>query len=144
VIRKILKFHTIAVFRELFLYHHNSLEFRAKLFTLVIAANPNAGECEFDALQKIANEIYSDDDRAQSLLMITAEMVRRIQRDKSHNLDYLIEDIMKDLALYPRYHQKIIIEYLEPLIECAIDEASCTYQIRIIEFLKNLKREYTR
>lgn len=142
MIRKILKFRTMAMFRELFLYHHNSLEFRAKLFSLVIAANPNAGECEFEALRKIATEIYSDEDRAQSLVMITGEMVSRIQHDKTHNLDHLVEDIVRDLTLYPRYHQKIVPEFLEPLIECAIDEASCTYQIRIIEFLKNLKSEH--
>lgn len=37
-----IKHHFFSAFRELFVHHHGSLEFRAKLFALVIAANEDA------------------------------------------------------------------------------------------------------
>ena len=37
-----IKHHFFSAFREVFVHHHGSLEFRAKIFALVIAANEKA------------------------------------------------------------------------------------------------------
>lgn len=128
-------------FRELFLYHHSSLEFRAKLFAAVIAANESAVECEFYVVKEIARNIYDDDDRISTLILTIKEYIEKVRLDNGLDIDELVDDIMKDLKTVPRYAGKIDKEHLLPLLECNHDEDSKAYQHRIIEFLESLKLE---
>ena len=56
------------MFREFVVYHHSSLEFRAKILTLMISANGEMCDCEKQKLEEIAHKIYQDDEgRAEYL-----------------------------------------------------------------------------
>lgn len=137
-----LKNYLFSAFRELFVYHHSSLEFRAKLFALVIAANADANDCEMAIVKEAGMKIYNDEDRANALVLTTKEFVIKVIEDNGLDMDSLVRDIMEDLKLVPRYTQKIDTSLLKPLIECSADEDVSTYQIHIIEFLERLKAEH--
>ena len=57
-----IKFKFLSLFREIFIYHHRSLEFRAKVFATIIAAKLNPDEEDFETLYDISNEIYKNDE----------------------------------------------------------------------------------
>ncbi len=135
--------HFINAFRELFLYHHSSLEFRAKLFAAVIAANPDAGECEYAIAAQAGSQIYDDPDRSNSLLLMIQEYVDKVTDDNGLDIDTLLEDIVRDLRDLPRYSQKINIDLLRPLLDCNHDEENRIYQERILELFANLREEHT-
>ena len=60
-----LKHHFFSAFRELFVHHHGSLEFRAKILALLIAANKDSTVDSYVIVKEIGLEIYKDDmDRA--------------------------------------------------------------------------------
>ncbi|RLA70342.1 MAG: hypothetical protein DRG24_07040 [Epsilonproteobacteria bacterium] len=139
-----LKHYLTSSFRELFLYHHSSLEFRAKLFATIIAANEEAKECEYDRVQEAGMKIYSDEDRAMTLRLTTEEFVNKVHYDNGIAIDELVEDIVKNLKAVPRYAQKIDLSVLEPLIQCHEDEDTQTYQTRMLEFFERLKDEYAK
>jgi len=139
-----LKHYLTSSFRELFLYHHSSLEFRAKLFATVIAANEEAEECEYDLVQEAGMKIYNDEDRATTLRLTTQEFVNKVHDDNGIAIDELIEDIVKDLKTVPRYAAKVDLSVLEPLIQCHDNEDTQTYQTRMLEFFERLKDEYAK
>ena len=57
------------MFREFLVYHHSSLEYRAKLLTLMVSSNGEIDTCEKEKLKEIAQTIYSDNaDRAALLI----------------------------------------------------------------------------
>lgn len=130
-------------FRELFLYHHSSLEFRAKLFAIVIAAHEADNECEFESVKVSAHEIYDDKDRIESLLLTIQEYVEKVRLDNGLDIDALAEDIEFDLKSVPRYAGKIEEIHLLLLLECHDDDDTRAYQLNIIEFLGGLKKKYT-
>jgi len=137
-----LKHHFFNAFRELFVHHHGSLEFRAKLFALLIAANENIKVENYILVKKLALEIYKDDeDRANLLLLSTKELVNKIKEKKSKNLDGLIFRIQKELKIVPRYAKKIDVEALKEFLELADTQDTKIYQQNILEFLTNLKEE---
>ena len=126
----------LSVFRELFVYHHRSLEFRAKLFAAMIASNEKADSCEYDALRKIAKEIYGDDEyRVEVMVRTTKEFVNKIVKHHILSLDELLLDIDKELRLHKRYIQKVNMAHLKQL-KCHIDEDSAIVQDRILEFFE--------
>ena len=131
-------------FRELFLYHHRSLEFRAKLFAAVISADNEANECEFDLVKKTALEIYNDEGRANALVLATREMVDKVLRNNGLDIDALIEDIIRNLKAVPRYALKIVPEQLEPLLQCQGDPDVTAYQQSILRLFRELRSEYER
>ena len=137
-----LKHYIFNAFRELFIYHHSSLEFRAKVFALVIAANEHHSECEFELLQETGNAIYNDEDRANTLVLTTREFVEKVHERDGADLDTLIQDIVQELKIIPRYAKKINIDELTPLLSCNRDDDSVSYQKSIIAFLERLKKEY--
>ncbi len=137
-----LKHYLFRAFRELLLYHHNSLEFRAKLYAALIAANENYGDCEFDIVQAAGIAIYNDVDRANTLRLTVEEYLDKIDEDNGLAIDELIEDLILDLKDYPRYADKITIEEYEKIMECCDDEESRIYQERIIALYQRLKNEY--
>ena len=44
------------MFREFLVYHHSSLEYRAKILTLIVSANGEITDCEKDKLQDIPHD----------------------------------------------------------------------------------------
>ncbi len=144
-------------FREIALYHHDSLEFRAKIYAVMVVANSDYGEernnkkrndnhdiCEFDKLEIISEEIYPKDIRRQNALLLTIrEYVNKIREPNGLGLDELIFNIEKKLKRKPRFVEKINIEHLKNLAKCPTDEESDIYQKRIISFLERLKSSYS-
>ncbi len=137
-----LKQYLFRAFRELLLYHHNSLEFRAKLYAALIAANEKYNECELTIVQEAGMSIYNDEDRANTLRLTVEEYLDKIVEDNGLAIDELIEHLMLDLKAYPRYADKITIEDYEKIMECCEDEESKIYQERIIALYQRLKDDY--
>ena len=132
----------IHTFREFTIYHHQSLEFRAKMYAVMIMANSQHGECELEKLSSIAEKVYPDSVRRQnSLILAVEEYIDKIIRPNGLGIDELIFDIEKDLKREKRFTKKINIEHLHLLSQCTKDRESQIYQKRIIEFFKKLKKE---
>lgn len=137
-----LKHYFLNAFRELFLYHHSSLEFRAKIFAAVIAANEHAGECEYELVMQSGLAIYDEKGRANTLVLTTREYVNKVIDHNGLDIDALIHDIIRDLKAIPRYAGKINVDQLQPLIDCVEDQDTKAYQERIVELFGRLKEEY--
>ena len=137
-----LKHHFFGAFRELFVHHHGSLEFRAKVFALVIAADEDSTvEC-YVLVKKIASKIYQDDEERANLLMLTTkEKVKKVKDDNGLDIDILVSSIQRDLKVIPRYAKKIEIDELKLLLSLTHDEDTLSYQENILEFLEQLKDE---
>ncbi|DAB33615.1 MAG TPA: hypothetical protein CFH82_09510 [Sulfurospirillum sp. UBA12182] len=134
---KKLKIFFLSFFRELFVYHHTSLEFRAKLFAAMIASNKNDNSCEYKVLSKIASEIYDDEYRVNVLVHTTKEYVNKILKSNSLDLDCLLLDIDKDLKRHKRFKNKINMQHLRSFFACNGDEDTIILQTRILEFFEN-------
>jgi hypothetical protein len=134
-----LKTKFLAFFREFLVYHHKSLEFRAKLFAAMIASNKKDDEEEYKILEKIAKEIYKDEYRAKVLVETTKEYVDKIIKIESLNIDSLIKDIDKELRKNPHYAKKINIRHLKKFLvdKEHTDEKTYLLQLRILEYFKN-------
>jgi organic radical activating enzyme len=132
------------MFREFLVYHHSSLEFRAKLLTLMISSNGEMCECEKQKLKEIAHVIYKDDDeRAELLIDTVIEYHNKIITDNGLNFEHLIQQVNKEVKEVKRFCEKIDIDLLMQLHECLDDESEeeILFQKRIIEFLQALKDE---
>jgi hypothetical protein len=138
-----LKHYLYSGLREVLVYHHNSLEFRAKLFALIIAANKYPSECEYTLVYEAGMQIYKDEERVKMLVLNTKEYVKKVSDKNGLNIDGLVDDIVKEIRQIPRYASKIDTAMLIPIAECSVDEDTSTYQIRMIAFLERLKEEYT-
>jgi uncharacterized tellurite resistance protein B-like protein len=143
-ILKKIKIKFLLFFRDIFVYHNSSLEFRAKLLAAMIGANKQIDECEEKVLTKIAKEIYSDDEaRVDMLIDTTKEYVYKIVRDNELELNELIRHIEDVLKKEPRFHEKINLARLSRFFECSQhDEENHIIQTRILEFLHNEIEEY--
>ncbi|MGD9719190.1 MAG: hypothetical protein AB7U24_08120 [Sulfurimonadaceae bacterium] len=129
-------------FRELFVHHHGSLEFRAKLFALMVAVNSGVKEEAYTLIKNIGLDIYqNDEDRANLLVMSTKELVKKVQDDNGLYIDTLVANIQTELRLVPRYAKKIDIPSLSRLLELTTDQDTLLYQKNILEFLQKLKEE---
>ena len=137
-----IKHHFFSAFRELFVHHHGSLEFRSKIFALVIAANNNVKVENYIIIKDIGLNIYNGDiDRANLLMLTTKEMVRKVLDNNGLGLDSLVVSIQKELKIIPRYAQKIDIKALRPLLSLTHNDDIYHYQENILEFLQSLKEE---
>jgi len=137
-----LKHHFFSAFREIFVHHHGSLEFRAKIFALIIVANDKVQEESYVLVKNRALEIYDGDkDRANLLMMSTKELVKKVTDSNGLDLDTLVSNIQKELKIVPRYAKKIDIELLKPIVDLSYDSDTIAYQENILEFLQNLKDE---
>lgn len=137
-----LKHHFFNAFRELFVHHHSSLDFRAKIFALIIAVNDKPKIENFTKVKEIGSKIYkNDEDRINLLLLTTKEHVNKIHENKDLHIDRLIANIQSTLKVVPRYAKKIEIENLQPFLEFTYDEDIRSYQENILEFLQNIKDE---
>lgn len=133
------------MFREFLVYHHGSVEYRAKIFTLMISANGKMCECEKQKLKEIAFSIYNKDtDRAELLLDTVHEYHDKIITENGLNFEHLIQLVMKETREVKRFAQKIDISLLRQLMECTDEESEeeMIFQERVLEFLEDLKNEY--
>jgi len=132
------KIFFLSFFRELFVYHHTSLEFRAKLFASMIASNKIDNSCEYETLKKIAKEIYDDDEyRVDVLVHTTKEYVNKIVENDSIDIDDLLIDIDKQLKRHKRFVTKINMDHLRSFYSCNGDEDTILLQTRILEFYED-------
>ncbi len=137
--RKVKKF-----FREFLLYHNNSLEYRAKVFTLVVAANEHISECEEKLLMECACEIYkNDEDRCEILVETINEYFEKIITNNGLDFEHLVFQVEKETRDVKRFSKKIDIEALMKFQDCEMSEDERIYQLRVIEFLADLKERYS-
>ncbi len=136
--RKVKKF-----FREFLLYHNSSLEYRAKILTLVVAVNEKITSCEEELLKKVACDIYNQDEERSEILVDTVkEYFDKIITNNGLDFEHLIFDVEKETKAVKRFAKKIDIESLKQFQECIDDEEDRIYQSRVIDFLKDLKERY--
>ncbi len=138
------KTNFLSFFREFFIYHHKSLEFRAKVFASMIASNKKDDEVEYNILKEVAKEIYKDPHRIDVLVETTKEYVEKIINMKSLDIDSLIKEINKEFRTNPRYITKINIRHLKKFLVSPghTNEETYLLQLRIIEYFKNELRYY--
>jgi len=132
-------------FREFLVYHNSSLEYRAKILTLIVSANGDICECEKQKLKEIAHTIYGDDqERAELLIDTINEYHNKIMTNNGLNFEHLIQLVVKETKAVKRFADKIDIELLRTLNECVDedDEEEVLFKERLLEFLQNLKDEY--
>ncbi|RUM65511.1 MAG: hypothetical protein DSZ03_02650 [Sulfurimonas sp.] len=133
--------HLFNAFREILIYHHNSLEFRAKLFALIIAVNGEGNDEVFKLVKSSGMAIYNDDDRAEALVLTTKEIITKVHDDNGLNEDLLIQDIVKEIKEVPRYRNKINTRQLQKIVDLTRDDDIRSYQENILEFLDKAKTE---
>jgi len=139
---KTFKRNVMKIFRELLVYHHSSLEYRAKILTLMISANGEICECEKQKLKEIAYSIYGDDqDRAELLIDAVNEYHTKIITNNGLNFEHLVQQVQKETKEVKRFCEKIDMDLLMQLHECMDNEEDILFQKRILEFLENLKDE---
>ena len=137
-----IKHYFFSAFRELFVHHHGSLEFRAKIYALIIAADPEAKVENYIIVKDIGLNIYkNDEERANLLMLSTKELVKKVRDDNGLDLDTLVESIQKELKIVPRYAKKIDTDSLKPLLNLSHDNDVVAYQENIVEFLETLKKD---
>jgi len=139
-----LKHKIINMFREVLLYHSDSLTFRAKILTLyVLGDDGDISECEMEKLRKIAQAIYPENpDRAEILLEVIREYYDKITEHNNLVYDSLIKSITEDIRRKPRFAHKIDLALYQQLKECLTQEEDQIFHDRISDFLRNLKEEY--
>ncbi len=143
ILFKSIKRNIMKMFRELLVYHHSSLEYRAKILTLMISANGDMCECEKQKLKEIAHSIYGDDhERAELLIDTVNEYHTKIVTDNGLDFEHLIQQVTKETKEVPRFTEKIDMGLLIQLHECMDSPDDILFQKRILEFLQNLKDEY--
>ncbi len=139
---KTFKRNVMKMFREILVYHHSSLEYRAKILTLMISANGEMCECEKQKLKEIAYSIYGEDqDRAELLIDAVNEYHTKIITNNGLDFEHLVQLVQKETKEVKRFCQKIDIGLLMQLHECMDNEDDILFQKRILEFLQNLKDE---
>ena len=133
-----------STFREIFVYHNSSLEFRAKVLALVIGANDSCNSCDYDTAYKVGLDIYhNDENRAATLLHACKEYVSKVHLDNDLGINELANDITKLLKANPRFAMKIDTQKLQALLKCHEEDSdTLSYQENILEFLDTLKAEY--
>ena len=136
--KKIKKF-----FREFLLYHNSSLEYRAKVLTLVVAVNQKITPCEEELLYQTACKIYNrDEERSEILVETVKEYFQKIVTNNGLDFEHLVFDVEKETKAVRRFAKKIDIDLLMEFQKCIDDEDDKIYQLRI-EFLADLKERYT-
>jgi hypothetical protein len=131
------------MFREFLVYHHSSMEYRAKILTLMVSSNGEICECEKEKLEHIAHSIYGEDsERAEILIDTVYEYHTKIITNNGLNFEHLIQLVERDTKEVPRFASKIDIPLLHQLHECIKDEDEAIFQDRILSFLETLKDEH--
>lgn len=138
-----LKRYIVKTFRELLVYHNSSLEYRAKILTLMVSSNHTISECEEDRLKEIASIIYKQEPERGVLLVETVkEYHEKIVTNNGLDFEHLVLLVEKETKEVKRFVHKIEIPLLLGFHECLEDEEEKIFQQRVLEFLENLKEEY--
>ena len=131
------------VFRELLLYHNSSLEYRAKVFTLVIASTGEMSQCEEKLLIEIASHIYhKDEERSEILVEAVKEYHNKIITDNGLGFDHLVLLVEKETKTGKRFSKKIDTKTLSRFQACISNEDDKIYQQRVIDYLGRLKKQH--
>lgn len=131
------------MFREFLVYHHSSLEYRAKILTLIVSANGEITDCEKDKLQEIAYRIYNDDEnRAETLIDTVNEYHKKIITNNGLDFEHLIQLVIRDTKEVKRFTKKIDIDMLKEFNICVEAEDDRIFKERILTFLQDLKDQY--
>ena len=140
-----LKIRFLSFFRDIFVYHTSSLEFRAKIIASVIAIKHGINECEEKILEDIAKKTYKNDEaRAKLLIEVTKEYINKIIEKNELDINDLIKNIDTTLKNSKRFAYKINIKELKRFLECSKDNEEINIiQQRIIEFLQMEIKEYS-
>lgn len=136
-----LKSYLLSVFRGAFVYHHRSLEFRAKIYAAMLAAKDEVEAKDYENIKNIAKEIYKDDYRAEVLAHTSKEYVDKIKKHNTATLDGLLLDIDKQLKSHKRFVKKINLEDLKGLISNDRVGNPNTTQTLVYEFFEGQTRE---
>ncbi|WP_169975214.1 MULTISPECIES: hypothetical protein [unclassified Campylobacter] len=132
----------LSFFREFFVYHHRSLEFRAKVFAAIIAAKLDPDEDDFIILYEISKEIYdNDEDRKAVLIQITKEYISKVKCKDHLTLDALLLSIDQSMKSHKRYASKIDFSHLRRLING--EEEETLIQQRVYDFLLYEVKQYS-
>lgn len=129
-------------FREIFVYHHSSLEFRAKIYAIFIAGSNEPLNHYQNTLEEIAFSIYQEKDRAHTLIIAVKEYVKSAHHKKHLGEEPLLIEVIQELRMVPRYALKIETDHLEQLRECTLNQDSKIYQDRLIDFLRQKRSDY--
>ena len=130
-------------FREFLLYHNSTLEYRAKVLTLVIASNNRMSKCEEELLGEIACCIYdNDEERADILVDTVKEYFKKIVTNNGLDFEHLLYNVENETREVRRFVSKINIEMLKKFHICLEDEDDRIYQERVVAFLADLKERY--
>jgi len=131
------------VFRELLLYHHSSLEYRAKVLTLVVAVNRQISPCEERLLYETACATYdNDEERSEILVEAVKEYFEKIITNNGLDFEHLVFQVERETKAVHRFADKIDIAVLEKFQACIDDEEDKIYQQRVIAYLAALKERY--
>ncbi|ARQ96791.1 hypothetical protein CLAN_0006 [Campylobacter lanienae NCTC 13004] len=137
------KLHFLSIFRELFVPHYRSLEFRAKIFTAMLIAKNSILDSDYQEVEEIAKDIYKDDKKRIHILVQTVkEYVEKATQASKLNLDLLLKDIDYELKMIKRYVKKIDFEHLRRLMINS-DEMDAIFQQQVYEFFLNEVRIYS-
>lgn len=137
------KLHFLSIFRELFVPHYRSLEFRAKIFTAMLIAKNSILDSDYQEIEEIAKDIYKDDKKRIHILVQTVkEYVEKATQASKLNLDILLKDIDYELKMIKRYVKKIDFEHLRRLMINS-DEMDAIFQQQVYEFFLNEVRIYS-
>ncbi|WP_096013768.1 hypothetical protein [Campylobacter lanienae] len=137
------KLHFLSIFRELFVPHYRSLEFRAKIFTAMLIAKNSILDSDYQEVEEIAKDIYGDDKKRIHILVQTVkEYVEKATQASKLNLDLLLKDIDYELKMIKRYVKKIDFEHLRRLMINS-DEMDVIFQQQVYEFFLNEVRIYS-
>lgn len=133
------------MFREFLVYHHSSMEYRAKILTLMVSANGEICECEKQKIKDIAYNIYGEDqERAELLIDTINEYHEKIVTNNGLDFEHLIQLVVKETKEVKRFSKKIDIALLSTFKECIDeeDDEDILFHQRLLEFLQDLKDEY--
>lgn len=137
------KLHFLSIFRELFVPHYRSLEFRAKIFTAMLIAKNSILDSDYQEVEEIAKDIYGDDKKRIHILVQTVkEYVEKATQASKLNLDILLKDIDYELKMIKRYVKKIDFEHLRRLMINS-NEMDAIFQQQVYEFFLNEVRIYS-
>ena len=137
------KLHFLSIFRELFVPHYRSLEFRAKIFTAMLIVKNSILDSDYKEIEEIAKDIYKDDKKRIHILVQTVkEYVEKATQGSKWNLDLLLKDIDYELKMIKRYVKKIDFEHLRRLMINS-DEMDAIFQQQVYEFFLNEVRIYS-
>ena len=115
-----IKIRFLSFFRDIFVYHTSSLEFRAKIIASVIAIRDGINECEENILEELAYKTYKDDKaRSELLIQVTKEYISKIIEKNELDINSLIKNIDNTLKSHKRLAYKINIIELKKFLECS-------------------------